>query len=69
MADPLSIAAGIVDVNVPALDGTRLLIDVLQNINDAPETVERLKDDVRSVDYLASNCERSRLGVPWWNYS
>lgn len=50
MADPLSVAASIVGVTVPALHGTRLLLDDLQRINDAPETVKRLQDDVRSVD-------------------
>ncbi|KAF2189128.1 hypothetical protein K469DRAFT_626006 [Zopfia rhizophila CBS 207.26] len=50
MADPLSIAASVVGVTVPALHGTRLLLDDLQKIKDAPETVQRLKDDVRSVD-------------------
>jgi hypothetical protein len=50
MADPLSIAASIAGVTVPALHGARLLLDDLQKINDAPETVKRLKDDVCSVD-------------------
>jgi hypothetical protein len=50
MADPLSIAASVVGVTVPALHGTRLLLDDLQQIRDAPETVQRLKDEVRSVD-------------------
>jgi hypothetical protein len=50
MADPLSIAASIVGVTVPALEGTRLLIDILNEIKDAPKTITRLSDDVRSVD-------------------
>jgi len=57
MADPLGIAASIVGVTVPALHGARLLLDDLQNINDAPETVERLKDDVRSVDLALTSLQ------------
>jgi len=50
MADPLSVAASIVGVTVPALHGTRLLLDDLQHLRDAPKTVKRLVDEVRSVD-------------------
>lgn len=50
MADPLSIAASVVGITVPALHGTRLLLDDLQNLKDAPKTVKRLVDDVSSVD-------------------
>ena len=57
MADPLGIAASIVGVTVPALHGARLLLDDLQNINDAPETVERLKDDVRFVDLALTSLQ------------
>ena len=58
MADPLSIAASIVGVTVPALHGARLLLDDLQKINDAPEIVERLKDDVRSVDMALTSLQK-----------
>ena len=50
MADPLSIAASIVGIIIPALHGTRLLLDDLEKLKDAPKTVKRLKDDVLSVD-------------------
>jgi hypothetical protein len=50
MADPLSVAASIVGVTVPALHCTRLLLDDLQGIIDAPKSVESLKEDLRSVD-------------------
>ncbi len=50
MADPLSIAASVVSVAVPALHGTRLLLDDLQKLKDAPKTVRRLKEDVHSVE-------------------
>ncbi|CAO2653049.1 Nn.00g024600.m01.CDS01 [Neocucurbitaria sp. VM-36] len=50
MADPFSITAGIVSITVPALHGIRLLLDDLQQLKDAPKTVKRLVEDVRSVD-------------------
>ncbi|KAH8760640.1 hypothetical protein BGZ57DRAFT_770185 [Hyaloscypha finlandica] len=50
MADPLSIAASAVGVIVPALHGTRLLLEDLQQLKDAPKTVRRLVEDVHSVD-------------------
>jgi hypothetical protein len=50
MADPLSIAASVVGITVPALHGTRLLLDDLERLKDAPKTVRRLTDDVRSVE-------------------
>ena len=50
MADPLSIAASVVGVAVPALHGTRLLLDDLQKLKDAPKTVRCLKEDGHSVE-------------------
>jgi hypothetical protein len=50
MAEPLSIAASVVGVTVPALHGTRLLLDDIQGIIDAPKAVETLKEDLLSVD-------------------
>jgi hypothetical protein len=50
MADPLSVTASVVGIAVPALHGTRLLLDDLERIKDAPKTVKRLTDDVRSVE-------------------
>ena len=50
MTDPLSVAASIVGITVPALHGLRLLLDDLQKISDAPEIVIRLKEEVHSVD-------------------
>jgi hypothetical protein len=57
MADPLSIAASIVGVTVPALHGARLLLDDIQKISDAPEIVVRLKEDVRSVDVALTSLQ------------
>jgi hypothetical protein len=64
MGDPVTIAASVVGVTVPALHGTRLLLDDLQKIKDAPETVQRLKDDVRSVD-MALTSLRAVKGQDW----
>jgi hypothetical protein len=49
MADPLSITASAVGIIVPALHGTRLLLEDLQQLNDAPKTIKRLIDNVHSV--------------------
>ena len=50
MADPLSITASIVGIIGPALHGTRLLLEDLQQLKDAPKAVKRLVEDVQSVD-------------------
>ena len=50
MADPLSIDAGAVGIVVPALDVTRELLEDLQRVKDAPKTIQRLTEDVQSVD-------------------
>jgi hypothetical protein len=50
MANPLGVAASVVSITVPALHGARLLLGDLKKVKDAPETVQCLKDDVRSVD-------------------
>jgi hypothetical protein len=50
MADPLSVAASVVGIAATALHGTRLLLDDLERLKDAPKTVKRLTVDVRSVE-------------------
>jgi hypothetical protein len=50
MTDPLSITAGAVGIIMPALHGTRLLLDDLEKLKDAPNAVKRLVDDVQSID-------------------
>ena len=50
MADPLSITAGVVGIIAPALHTTRLLLQDLQQLKDAPKTIKRLGEDVQSVD-------------------
>jgi hypothetical protein len=50
MSDPLSITASVVGIIVPALHVTRLLLEDLQQLKDAPKAVKRLVEDVHSVD-------------------
>lgn len=50
MTDPLSITASVMGIVVPALHGTRLLLEDLQQLKDAPKAVKRLVEDVHSVD-------------------
>ena len=46
MADPLSITASAVGIIFPALHGTRLLLEDLQELKDTPKTIKRLTNDV-----------------------
>lgn len=50
MTEPLSIAASVVGITMPALHGVRLLLEDLQQLKEAPKTVKRLLEDVRSVE-------------------
>lgn len=50
MAESLSIGAAVVGIIVPALHDTRRLLKDLQQLKDAPKTIQRLIEDVRSVD-------------------
>jgi hypothetical protein len=49
MADLFSITASAVGIIVPALHGTRLLLEDLEKLKGAPKAVQRLTDDVHSV--------------------
>ena len=49
MGEPLSTTASIIGIIVPALHGTRVLLEDLQGLKDAPKTITRLTDDVHSV--------------------
>jgi len=64
MADPLSIGAGVVGLIVPALHGTRLLLDDLQSIKDAPKDIETLKTNLSSVE-LALTALQAVKDVEW----
>jgi len=50
MANPLSITASAIGIIMPALHGTRLLLEDLQQLKDAPKTVKRLVEDVHSIN-------------------
>ncbi|KAF2790575.1 hypothetical protein K505DRAFT_311178 [Melanomma pulvis-pyrius CBS 109.77] len=50
MPDPLSIAASVVGITVPALHGIQLLLEDLEQFRNASKTVKRLLEDVQSVD-------------------
>lgn len=50
MSDPLSITASVVGITVAALHGTRLLLEDLQQLKDAPKTVKRLVEEMHSVN-------------------
>ncbi|KAH8742292.1 hypothetical protein F5883DRAFT_80395 [Diaporthe sp. PMI_573] len=64
MADPFSIAAGVVGVVVPALHATRLLLDDIQKISEAPSTVETLGQDVGFVEATLKSLET--VSEPQW---
>lgn len=57
MAEPFSIAAGVVGVAVPALQGLKFFLDDLQKLKDAPKTVRRLQEDVHSVEMALSTLQ------------
>ncbi len=48
--DPFSIAAGVVGITAPTLHFVRLLVDDIQKIADAPETIKVLRDDLASLE-------------------
>jgi hypothetical protein len=64
MADPLSIGAGVVGIIVPALHGSRLLLDDLQCIIDAPKAVETLKTNLSFVETALTSL-RAVKDVEW----
>ncbi|CAI7650714.1 unnamed protein product [Penicillium manginii] len=57
MTDPLSLTASIAGVVIPALHGMRLLLRDLQDIKDAPENLEDLKNDLFLVDGALSSLQ------------
>lgn len=64
MADPLSIGAGVVGIIVPALHGSRLLLDDLRCIIDAPKAIGTLKEDICSLE-MALNSLQAVKDVEW----
>jgi hypothetical protein len=64
MADPFSIGAGVVGIIVSALHGTRLLLDDLRCIIDAPRAIETLKEDLYSVEMALTSLQAVK-NVEW----
>lgn len=64
MTDPLTVAASVVGVTVPALHGTRLLLDDIQSIIDAPNALAKLKTDLLSLD-MALNSLQGMKNQEW----
>jgi TPP-dependent trihydroxycyclohexane-1,2-dione (THcHDO) dehydratase len=64
MADPLSISAGVVGIIVPALHGSRVLLDELCRNIDAPKIFERLKTNLQSVE-MALTSLRAVKDTEW----
>ncbi|KXJ84590.1 hypothetical protein Micbo1qcDRAFT_170126 [Microdochium bolleyi] len=64
MADPFGITTGVVGIVVPALHATRLLLDDLRKISDAPSTVEALREDVGFVEATLESLKAA--GQPQW---
>ncbi len=50
MTDSLSTTTDIIDIVVPVLHGTRLLLDDLQKLVEASKVVASLKEDLHSLD-------------------
>jgi hypothetical protein len=71
MADPLSITASAVGIIVPALHGTRLLLEDLQQLKDAPKTVKRLVECglCRHGTQIAPRCGGERIELTWRRHS
>lgn len=61
MGEPLGTAAGVVGIVVPAMHGTRRLLDDIEKIRGAPATVEGLKKELQDV-FLAT--ERLKVVKP-----
>ncbi|KAF1821467.1 uncharacterized protein K489DRAFT_321758 [Dissoconium aciculare CBS 342.82] len=57
MADPLSVTAGVVGITVPVLHGIRRLIDDIQKIVEAPETLHQLLADLVSLSLILNSIE------------
>jgi len=49
MAEAVGLAAGIVDIVVPALHGARLLLGDLEKITNVPDAIAKLRKDVASI--------------------
>lgn len=57
MVEPLSLAANIAGVVIPALHGMRLLLRDLQDIKDAPRALKDLENEILLVDGALSSLQ------------
>jgi hypothetical protein len=60
MADPLSVSAGVAGLVGLALHGTRLLIEDVSKIRDAPKSLEDLRTDIAMVESSLKSLEGVR---------
>lgn len=60
MADPLSITAGIAGIAASALHGTRILLDDIHKIKDAPTVIETLESDIHQINLTLQSLQ----GIP-----
>ena len=64
MSDPLTISASVVGVVVPALHGTRLLLDDINKIIDAPKAIGDLRDDIDALNATLESLQAVEE-APW----
>lgn len=57
MTDPLSVAAGVVGIVAPALHVSRLLLNDLKSIKDAPSNIKTLTDHIDSLTMALTSVE------------
>lgn len=50
MADPLSIASGVIGVVVAAAQSAKALYETVQSFRDQPRAVRQLQDELKSLD-------------------
>lgn len=55
--DPFSITVGVVGIAAPTLHCVRLLVNDLQKIADAPDSVKTLGEDLRSVELALTSVQ------------
>lgn len=65
MADPLSIVAGVAGTLVPALHWTRVLLDNVEKISDAPAVIKALKEDLCTVNMVLESLKT--VTEPQWD--
>ncbi|KAH7010825.1 uncharacterized protein B0I36DRAFT_400738, partial [Microdochium trichocladiopsis] len=55
--DPLSVIAGVIGIVAPALHVTRLLLNDLRKISEAPSVVSALCEDVSFIEGMLESLE------------